>query len=69
MSFSVRISGVTIGLSILNVDIQACSDINGSVGCTTVATNVPRAGFPIYVNVPDDTKSVKLVVTNVNGEL
>lgn len=66
MSFSVRISGVTIGWSILNVDIQACSDINGSVGCTTVATNVPRAGFPMFVDVPDNTYSVKLVASNIN---
>ena len=66
MSFSVRISGVTIGWSILNVNIQACSDINGSVGCTTVATNVPRAGFPMFVDVPDNTYSVKLVASNIN---
>lgn len=66
MSFSVRISGATIGWSILNVNILACSDVNGSVGCTTVATNVPRAGFPMFVDVPDNTYSVKLVVTNVN---
>ena len=66
MSFSVRISGVTIGWSILNVNIQACSDVNGSVGCTTVATNVARASFPTYVDVPDNTNSVKLVTTNVN---
>ena len=66
MSFSVRISGVTIGWSILNVNIQACSDINGSVGCTTVATNVPRSGFPMFVDVPDNTYSVKLVASNIN---
>ena len=70
MSFSVRISGVTIGLSILNVDIYACSDISGNTNCTIAnggdATDIPRSSFPIFVNVPDGTNSVKLVVTNIN---
>lgn len=78
MSFTIQLTGFTLGASILNVDLYACT---GSIGqCTggtvsdlsnyylmTGYTNIPRANLNgTYVVVPDGIKRIKLKVSNTN---
>ena len=78
MSYIIQISGITMGASILNVDLYNCTgDTLGNIsGCTgntmdnyTVMpgyTNIAKRDFPIYVTVPTGTHFIKVKASNIN---
>lgn len=78
MSFTIQLTGFTLGASILNVDLYGCT--GSTLQCTgqtinnlndyfliTGHTNIPRAQLNgRYVVVPDGIKTIKLVPSNLN---
>ena len=78
MSYTIRISDITMGASILNVDLYNCTgdtlgNISGCTGSTMVNyypmagyANIPKRDFPIYVTVPTGTHFIKVKCTNIN---
>ena len=80
MSYTILISGITMGASILNVDLYNCTgDTLGNVsGCTITGntltnytlmsgySNILKRDFPKHVIVPDGTYYIKAVPSNLN---
>lgn len=78
MPFTIQLTGFTLGASILNVDIYACT--GSSAQCTSGSTsnlssyfvlpgytNIPRANLNnAYIVVPDGINRLKLKVSNTN---
>jgi hypothetical protein len=78
MSFTIQLTGFTLGASILNVDLYGCTGT--TVQCTGQTindltnyfqisghSNIPRAQLNgRYVVVPDGIKTIKLVPSNLN---
>jgi hypothetical protein len=78
MPFTVQLSGFTLGVSILNVDLYGCTGTTAI--CTTGATNDLTNYFVLtghtnigrndlngrYVVVPDGIKTIKVVPSNLN---
>ena len=79
MSFTLQLSGFTLGVSILNVDLYGCT--GSMVECTGETINNLTNYFQIsghtnigrndlngrYVVVPDGIKTIKVVPSNFNG--
>ena len=78
MSFTIQLTGFTLGASILNVDLYACTGslsqcTSGSINDTgsyfqlAGHTNIPKRELnDRYVVVPDGIKTIKLVPSNLN---
>ena len=78
MAYTIRLTGFTLGASILNVDLYGCT--GSTLQCTgqtinnltdyfliTGHTNIPRAQLnDRYIVVPDGIKTIKLVPSNLN---
>lgn len=78
MSFTIQLTGFTLGASILNVDLYGCTgSINECTGGTASDlsnyfslsgySNIPRSNLNgTYVVVPDGIKTLKVKASNIN---